>query len=438
MVPSIRLFILVLLGAVPVLLAGGDKAALYTSLVYNGVLAVLLAADLVITAGPGVFRVDREYDYKMSLGAENSVTIRIKNMSGHPYRVIVKDEPPVTNFQAGTRESHLRLASGEEKEFVYRVIPGKRGDYSFGAINIRYLSCLGLFYRQSRADVPAGEIKVYPNIQDIRRHALRAQKGYLQEGGIKPATVKGLGTDFEGLRDYVPDDEYRRVNWTASARRGKLVSNEYQDEKSQNILVVLDSGRMMTARVDKLSKFDLAVNAGLLLGYVGITKDDRVGLAVFDDRVGLFMPPKKGRVQLQKIVSFLYNIQPRVVESDYRRASSYLMEYVNKRSLICVFTDLVDSEASKQLINYVSVLAKRHLVVCITLIDTKVVRTSRVIPESSRELYEKAVAEGVLRERERATAILRNLGVVVVNVPPEELSVATINQYLELKARGRI
>ena len=438
MIPSRRLIILVLAGTIPMLAGGPGSTGIGIALIYNGILAAALLFDFFITARPVGFTLDREFEYKMSLGAENPVRVNIKNRTSHPYRVIVKDEPPAINFTASDRVRELRLAAGEEGSVVYRVIPAKRGDYSFGCLNYRYFSRMGLFIRQAKTGYENREIKVYPNIIDIRRHALMAQKGFLREAGLRPAVIRGLGTDFEGLRDYVPDDEYRRVNWTASARRGKLVSNEFQDEKSQNLLLVLDSGRMMTTHVDRLSKFDLAVNAALLLGYVGVTRDDKVGLAVFDSRMKLFLPPKKGKGQLQRITSSLYNIQPEVVEPDFRGACHYIMENNRKRSLVCLFTDLIDAEASKQLISYVSILARKHLVVCITLIDSDLVQTSRTLPASSREMYEKAVAEEVLREREKAMAILRSMGVAVVNVPPEELSVAAINQYLELKARGRI
>ncbi len=438
MLPSRRLAILVVAGAIPALFAGTARAGLTVALIYNGLLAAVALLDFVITERPAVFNLNREYEYKMSLGAENPVKITVVNRGRHRYRVIVKDEPPPANFITAGYRFESALAPGEERSFLYKLVPRKRGDYSFGTINFRYYSRLGLFIRQVQADAAGREMKVYPNIADVRRHSLKVQQGCLRETGIRPALVRGLGTDFEGLRDYVPDDEYRRVNWTASARRGKLVVNEYQDEKSQNILLVLDSGRMMTAGADRLSKFDTAVNAALLLGYVGVTRDDKVGLAVFDSRVRLFLPPKKGKGQLQRITASLYNIEPEVVEPDYHGACHYLLEKNRKRSLICIFTDLVDSEASRQLVNYVSVLAHRHLVVCITLIDSEVVKTARCLPDSSQELYEKAVAEGVLRQREKAIATLRNMGVAVVNVPPEELSVAVINKYLEFKARGRI
>ncbi len=235
MIPSGRLIVLVLAGTVPVLAGGpGSSAAILIAIIYNGILAAALLFDFFITARPAGFSLDREFESKMSIGEENPVRVNAKNHTSHPIKMIIKDEPPAVNFTVIDRVRELRLPAGEEASVVYRLIPAKRGDYSFGSLNYRYFSRLGLFIRQAECRCENCDIKVYPNIIDIRRHALKAQKGFLREAGLRPAVIRGLGTDFEGLREYVPDDEYRRVNWTASARRGKLVSNEFQDEKSQN------------------------------------------------------------------------------------------------------------------------------------------------------------------------------------------------------------
>lgn len=439
MIPAKRLIALVFLGSLFIALTGSDRLSSLIAILYNTLIMAGLIIDYTITEKKEVFSISRAFDYKMSLGVKNPVCILVHNQGRNSYRLIIKDEPPLEHFGVEGNRQELPLLPGEKGEFIYSVIPGKRGDYNFGVINFRYRSRLGLFIRQGKTDDKEHkEIKVYPNIIDLRHQSLQAQKGFVLEKGVKPSLQKGPGIDFAGLRDYVPDDEYRRVNWPASARRGKLVTNEYQDEKSQNILLVLDSGRMMTAHVHRLSKFDLAINACLLLGYVGVTKDDKVGLMIFDNRVRLFLPPRKGKGQLQRILAGMYNIQPDVVEADFRAACHYIMEQNKKRSLVCIFTDLVDHEASKQLINYVSVLTKRHLVVCITLIDAELIHTAQRIPKNSQELYEKAVAEGVLRDRERAIALLNNLGVNVINVPAESLSVAVVNHYLALKSRGRL
>ena len=404
---------------------------------YNSVLILLFLIDWLITVKPNCFRIVRIYEHRLSLGAENTIVLRVENRSKADLEVIIKDEPPVS-FKASTSSLQGKLPASSVTNFKYTLEPPKRGDYSFGNINFRYRSRLGFFLRQFKVHGEKNNIRVYPNIMEIRKYQLLTRQGHLIEAGIKPSRVVGLGTDFESLRDYQVDDEYRRINWGATARRGRLVSNQYEVDKSQNILLVLDAGRMMSGEVKNLSKLDHAINASLLLGYVGVNRDDKVGLVAFADRVKLYIPPGKGQPQLQKILAGLYNLQPEVVESDYQAACQYISFKNRKRSLICIFTDLIDEEASNDLITYVSFLTKNHLVLCITMLDSSFVSQARKIPSDSQEVYEKGVARAVLRNREKAISMLKSRGVVVVSVPPEELSIATINKYLEIKSLSKL
>jgi len=406
-------------------------------LMYNGFLALLLLADWRLTPKPSALRVVRHYEHRLSLGAANPVALEIRNTCGMELNLTVQDEPPV-NFKSGDKALTCKVPAAGARKLIYTVEPDKRGDYTFGQVNIRYASRLGFFTRQFKVSGENTAIKVYPNIMEIRKYRIMVQKGHLLETGLKPSRVVGLGTDFESLRDYQVDDEYRRINWGATARRGRLTSNQYEVDKSQNILLVLDAGRMMTGEVRGLTKLDHAINASLLLGYVGVSRDDKVGLAAFAGEVKLFIPPGKGQPQLQKILASLYNLQPDVVESDYAAACRYIGTKNRKRSLICIFTDLLDEESSRRLISYVSTLTLNHLVVCITLVDSLLTQKARQVPSNSQEVYEKGVAQAVLRQRDKAITLLKNRGVVVVNVPPEELSVATINKYLEIKSLSRL
>lgn len=411
--------------------------ALTFLLFYNFMVIVLLLIDWSLTVKTDSLRIDRIYEHRLSLGAENPIILKVENRSNIDLEVIIKDEPPVI-FKASASSLKGKIPAGSISEFRYSLEPPKRGDYNFGNINIRYRSRLGCFLRQFKAVGDKNNIRVYPNIMEIRKYQLLARKGHLIEAGIKPSRVVGLGTDFESLRDYQVDDEYRRINWRATARRGRLVSNQYEVDKSQNILLVLDAGRMMSGEINSLSKLDHAVNTSLLLGYVGVNRDDKVGLVAFSDRVKLYIPPRKGQPQLQKILAGLYNLQPEVVESDYRSACQYISLEIRKRSLICIFTDLIDEKASDELITYISTLTRNHLVMCITILDSSLVIQARKIPSDSREVYEKGVAQAVLRHREKAISMLQNRGVAVVSVTPEELSVSTINKYLEIKSLSRL
>jgi uncharacterized protein (DUF58 family) len=406
-------------------------------LLYDGALVLLVLADRIWTAGPASLQAERIFEHRLSLGAENPIVLLIKNRSQSDLSVIVKDEPPVC-FQANTRILQGKIPAGSASRFRYTLTPPRRGDYRFGRINIRYRSRLGLFLRQIKIETEPGEIRVYPDILEIRKYQLLARQGHLIEAGIRPSRVVGLGTDFESLRDYQVDDEFRRINWGATARRGRLVSNQYEVDKSQNILLVLDAGRMMSGAGPKLTKLDHAINASLLLGYVGVNRDDKVGLLAFADRVKIYLPPGRGQPQLQKILAALYNLQPEVVESDYQAVCRYISLKNRKRSLICIFTDLIDEAASQELITHVASLTKIHLVMCVVMLDSSLVGQAARIAKDSREIYEKGVALAVLRHREKAISILRNRGVVVVSVPPEELSISTINKYLEIKSLSKL
>lgn len=410
--------------------------ALIFLLCYNGSMVLLLCADRLLTVKPDVLRFERIYEHRLSLGAENSIFIRVDNLSGRELDITVKDEPPAS-FKASTHLLQAKLPANSAVKLRYILEPHKRGDYRFGNINCRYRSRWGFFLRQCKCSGEHNKIRVYPNILEIRKYQLLAQQGLL-EAGLKVSKIAGLGTDFESLRDYQVDDEYRRINWGATARRGRITSNQYEVDKSQNILLVLDAGRLMSGEVTGLTKLDYAVNASLFLGYVGGSRNDKVGIAVFAEQVKLYIPPQKGKAQLKKILTSLYNLHAEVVESDYQAACQYILFKNRKRSLICIFTDLIDEDASNELLSYVSILAKNHLVMCITLLDTQLVGQAKKIPADSAAVYEKGIALAVLKNRERAISYLRNKGVIVVSVPPEELSIAVINKYLEIKSRARL
>ena len=326
------------------------------------------------------------------------------------------------------------VGAGARQAAVYHLTPKSRGDYHFGDVHLRMRGRFGMVNRLALVTLPEA-VKVYPNLVDTATFNLMARRGRLQQVGIRAARLQGAGREFESLRDYMPDDEMRRIDWKASARSGKLVARQYEVEKSQSIILAIDIGRTMLAENDGIQKLDYAINAALLLAYVATLSEDRVGLLLFADDVETYLPPKKGRAQVYAIMEALYNARASFAEPDYRKALGYLRARWRKRSLVVCFTDLWDADSSRTTINELASLQPRHLVAAVALLDTKVQRTSRQEVTTPDSVYQKAVAMQVLEDRHRAISLLAQRGVLIVDSPADKLSAELVNRYLQVKER---
>ena len=404
---------------------------------FNVIFLIVALIDYNITPKKDKIRIVRLMDEKLSLGTDNRITFRVTNLSLYKIKIQLKDEYPSETFQADKRMVEVELRGHAEDEAHYCVTPTKRGAYKFGSVHVRVHSILGILGRQFKVDLKK-EIKVYPNIKEISRYQVMARKGRLIEAGLKPVRVFGVGTEFESLREYVPDDEYRKINWKATARHRKPVTSVYQNERSQNIFLVIEAGRMMTSRIDNISKFDYAINAALLLGYVAMEKGDNVGIMVFDEDVKTFIPCKRGKKQLHLIIESLYNQEPGMVEPDYGRAIRYLSMKNRKRSLVVFFTDLIDTDVSKAVVTYSRTLYPAHLPLCVAISDPELKEEAEVAPEDITKIYRKAVAEDLMAQREQVKTVLERGGVMTLDVPPHQLTPALITRYLSIKARARL
>jgi uncharacterized protein (DUF58 family) len=441
MIPTPRLLLLLLLGATLVAGVALVPALAWLAAVYLLAVGVLVAVDIWFSTKPRELEIERFNDARLSIGADNLVTLLLTNRSARPLRLQVRDEHPL-EIPADALILEGTVAPYGLLELRYRLRPQRRGDYAFGDVHVRYGSQLGTFVRQARYGA-AADVKVYPNVLDVRKYDLLARKGLLFELGLRPARVFGQGGEFERLREYNADDEFRRINWKATARRGKPIAADYETERSQYVMTVLDTGRLMRAVVDEpggdgLSKLDHAINAALLLGYVAILKGDHVGMLSFADDVRAFLAPKRGRGQFQRMLEALYGVQHEPVEADYARALSYLGVKHKRRSLLVLFTDLVTLDAARPLIAHTARLAQRHLPLVVLISDPNVTSLAqRATPDSAR-VYRRAVAEMLLDERQVVLDTLHRNGVMTLDVPANRLSVALINRYLELKGRGAL
>lgn len=436
MIPTLRLLLILLLGAVPIAGASFFPALRWFALFYFLVVLALLITDVILTPRPNQLEVERLNDSRLSIGADNLITVLLANRSPRPVTFTLRDEYPY-QFPSDAQFIEGELLPYDIFEARYHVHPHRRGSYTFGDINLRYVSQLQTFIRQARYPAEA-DVKVYPNVIEVRKYDLLAQKGLLFELGLRQARIFGSGTEFERLREYTTDDEFRRINWKATARRGKPIAAEYETERSQYVVSVIDTGRLMRPPIGNLAKLDYVINTSLLLTYVSLLKGDHVGLLTFADQVQTWLPPKSKRGQFYTMLEALYNVNFQPVEADYSRALSYLSLKNKRRSLIVLFTDLVTLDAARPLIASMARLAQRHLPLCVTISDPNTHGPVRQLVNTGPALYQRAVAETLLDERQIVLDTLNRNGVMTLDVPADKLTISVINTYLELKARGKL
>ncbi len=432
---SSRFFILLSGGFALLSVGWSSKGALYLTLVYDVFLIALAVTDYFVSEGPAEFSIEREMEDRFSMGAINHVKIRAANKAARPITLIVKDEYPPEMELITPREARLTIPANRNRKWGYDLMPTARGDYSFGNTPLRFLSKMGLVWKQINC-LTACTVKVYPDIMAAKENELYAHRNRALQQGMRRARPRGQGREFESLRDFVIGDEIRHISWAASARRGKLITRQYTIERSQNIVVMIDAGRLMTAKIGRLSKLDHAINAALSIAYVAVSGGDNVGLLIFNRRVRSFLAPRRGRDQVNRIMEALYNVEPQMIEPSYARAFSFLGVNCHRRSLVIVLTDLVDRDASAELLAHASSLVPRHLPLIVTIGDTDLSALVRTAPATSSDVYRQSVAEGILRQREQALSGIRQLGGLAIDVPARRLSLELVNKYLEVKERG--
>ena len=430
-----RFFLLLALGLVLLSLGWFTRQAIYLTVIYDLGLIVAAAADYLRSEKSNAFRVEREMEDRFAIGAENEVTLRIANRARRKISFIVKDEYPSEMELVTPREAQLSIPAGRSRAWTYKLLPTARGKYSFGNTQLRFRTRLGLLFHQLTF-ATATDVKVYPDIREARKHESYAHRNRRPDPGLRRMRVRGQGREFESLREFVMGDEIRHISWPATARRGKVITRQYTIERSQNIVVLLDTGRLMTARIGNLTKLDHAVNATLAIAYVAAAGGDNVGLVAFSRRVVSYLPPRRGHDQINRLMESLYSLEPQMIEPSYRRAFNFFSANCHRRSLVVILTDLVDRDASAELLANASQLVPRHLPLIITIGDTDLREMVRAQPTSSGDVYRQSVAEEILRQREEALTRIRHAGGLALDVPAGRLSLELVNKYLEVKERG--
>lgn len=441
-----RLLCFLLLVGIPIMLSGISPNLLFVGGGYAVLLGIVCAIDYL--TNPLFTKIDarREMNSKFSLGVENVVTLTLVNRSRYPLKLLLKDDfPSAFQFQRATHD--VRLPPSAEETIVYRLTPLRRGIYRFEDIHLRCWGILGLVIRQ-RHIAAATDVKVYPNLQAVRQYELLVRRGLLGQLGLKNSRQFGEGTEIERLREYAPDDDFRRIDWKATARHRKPIVREFETERSQDVIIMLDTGRLMASPIvldashaseqTAMIKLDYAINATLMTGYVSTLKGDKVGLIAFADTVHQYLAPRPGKKQFLTMLESIYALQVQSVEPDFERAFTYLASKQRKRALVILFTDILDRDAAEGLATYVAQLSRHHLVVCVTLMDSTIIALAAQKLTDSKSVYQKTIAEKLLEEKQATLEILRRRGVITLDVPAHQLTMTVVNKYLELKAKSRI
>jgi uncharacterized protein (DUF58 family) len=390
--------------------------------------------DLLITPGPRVLSAARETPERGSLLGKHSIAIRVRNTSRARLRLWLKDDVPRA-LRPGVSLLSNTVGGSSQIEFTYTIQPAARGKFLFGDIHIRYRSLLGLWERSRIVEAPA-EIKVYPSIEDVDRYHLLAKLDHLSVMGIRQVRIRGASWEFESLREFVNGDDTRLMDWKATARRSRLIIRNQQAERHQTVILLVDCGRLMTAEEKGVSKLDRAVNSALLLGHVGLSRGDRVGLCAFSATVHTWVAPRPHAVQLRLLTEALYDLKADYTETDHARCLREVALQHRKRALLVVLSDFVDAVTAKSMVAAVRHAARRHVVLFLALRDPFLKRAAEATSADEETAFRQAVALSLLRERLEVLEGLRRYGVQVVDVNPEELTANLVNKYLEISFRG--
>jgi uncharacterized protein (DUF58 family) len=404
--------------------------------VYHAALVLVAAADLRRLPRPASFTAQRSFPRPLSLGVEESIQVAVRCPAAAGMAARVGDHAPA-GINPRPPEITTRFDAGGVLEVAYRCHPDRRGAYRFGPVDVRCGSDRGWWWRQVR--IPAAEeVAVYPDVVQIRTHELSLRRGLRPTSGLRRARPPGSATTFAALRDYVPGDDIRRIHWKASARQDRPISVEVEAERGQQVVIAIDCGRLMTARARHLMKLDHAVNAALLLGWVAQSQGDRVGMLTFADRVLTFLPPQRGSAQINRLSRTLYAVEARYTEPDFAGVTGFLTRRVNRRSLVVLLTDVLDPEASNDLVANALHLSRRHLVLVAAMADPALLEAlSGPIPDAGRA-FEWAAAEELMAARRTAFDVLSRGGVLGLDAPAEKLSPSLVERYLELKERSLV
>lgn len=378
----------------------------------------------------------RETPEKLSNGDPNDIYISLTSYYNFPVGIRVIDEVPI-QFQERDLDFTGQLKPGQTRTITYQLRPTKRGEYSFGALNVLLTSPLALARRRFRF-AQDQSLPCYPSYLQMRKYHLLAASNRLHEAGVKKIRRLGHSMEFEQIRDYVRGDDIRTINWKATARRGHLMVNQFTEEKSQPVYCIVDKGRMMKMPFDGLSLLDYAINASLVLSNVALSKQDRAGLITFSEKMGVHIKASRKAIQMHLITDALYRQKTRYLESNYEILYANIRRKIGQRSLLLLFTNFDSLSALHRQLPYLRRLNRDHLLVVVFFENTELKQLTHAPAHSTEEIYLKTVAEKFASEKRQIVKELQLHGIQAILSTPAGLTVDALNKYLEIKSRNLI
>lgn len=391
---------------------------------------------LLLFASKGKIEGKRVLPDKLSNGDDNPIQLNVANTYLFTVTVKLIDEIP---FQFQKRDFGLvsKIASGGNKVYDYQLRPTERGAYSFGSLNVFAVSPIGFLAKKYTFD-QAQEVPVYPSFLQLQKYDLIAFTNRLHEYGLKKIRRIGHTMEFEQIKDYVLGDDIRNINWKATAKRGQLMVNQYQDEKSQPIYSVIDKGRVMKMPFNGLSLLDYAINATLVISNIALKKHDKAGMFSFSNKIENRVVAERRSSQMNLILETLYNLDTNFIESDFSRLYIDVKRNLNQRSLLLLYTNFETLDALHRQLPYLVAMAKQHLLVVIFFENTELNEFADKKANTVHQIFEQTIAEKFIYEKKLIVNELRKHGIQTILTKPENLTINTINKYLEIKARGLI
>lgn len=405
-----------------------------TKILFFVFLIVFLIDWILVFSGKTGVIAKRIVPDKLSNGDDNKIFIKVRNRFRFKIHLRIIDELPV-QWQIRDFGIQATLDSNEEKRFSYTVRPVERGVYQFGNINLFSSSIINLAIRRQRIPQETA-VPNYPSFLQLKKYDFIAFSNRLSFYGLKKIRRLGQTMEFEQIKEYIPGDDVRNINWKATAKRNELMVNQYQDQRSQPVYCIIDKGRVMQMPFNEMSLLDYAVNASLVMSNIVLKKQDKAGIFTFSRRIEDRVKAERRNMQMQLILEALYNIETDFAESDFARLYIDIKHTIKQRSLLLLFTNFETLDALHRQLPYLQALNKTHLLVVIFFENSELKKFAEQKAENTIEAFEKTIAEKFLYEKKLIVNELLKHGIQSILTEPQNLTVNTINKYLEIKARG--